>query len=255
MNGYAAATVPTVLFFKYFDFWKTQPAPVWNALTFWHWVSQFIQGHQNEIIFWLLITQSAARLILWAMQSVRPFDRTLIEKALNDIVSVYMEVPDGGDAIYRATLFKKRSCPGIGQWLGAAARSGNTNRCRSIWSIDTSEVHKNTGMAGKCWHSGGFIKLTSIPTPTDAGTHKNQVHITQYCSATHMTFDEYKNLKIESSFFVAVCVKIGGKPWGVLVLDSTESQASKIDEASLKASINHTTRMLTLILEAREKSS
>ena len=222
-----------------------------------------IGSKTNPIISWIYDNRYATILVLLALQSacqlgflvlnyIRRFDRARIEKALNAIVDRHLGGSDDEECDYRATLFKQRRCWGVGSWLGIVARSGEKyRRMRTIFSVHHSDHKQNTGIAGECWWREKTIFLVVDPTDDDGDTGIAIERIRKYKKNTFLADEEYESMTVKGCIFLATCIKIDGKKWGVLLLDSTDPKLAPDAESkkSRIADLEHTADMLSMLLK------
>lgn len=225
--------------------------------------SEYIRPEDNPIfewvfkrrvsaIFYLLLIQSASQLMIFFLGFARRFDRPKVEKALNAIVGRHLGGSDDEECDYRATLFKERRFPVIGSWLGMVARSGEKyRRLRTIFSVHHSDHKQNTGIAGECWWREKTILLVTHAIDEDGESDAAEERIRKYKKSTFLADQEYECMTVKGCIFLATCIKINGKKWGVLLLDSTDPKIAP-DEVSRKARIEdleHTADMLSMLLQ------
>jgi len=205
----------------------------------------WIAARKAGVFFALVLTQSVCQILGWLLGRFERHDLNQIHKALDRIAAKHFPGADLGRHPVRVTLFKRRSLWPLGCWLGAVERSGeNYRRLRSIFSVSDSIESENTGVAGRCYWTGRTLCLGV--DPVDEGGDA-----TDYKNKTYLTGEEYDRLSLKSCFFLATCIKVDGKKWGVLVLDTTDPHAapkSKTMENRRRQELEHATELLATLL-------
>lgn len=182
-----------------------------------------IHEYQFAILLALLFAQYLVQLIgTFASHWPRP-DSAKLERILNTLVAEVFPNQDRGTHQYRATLFKARSFPMLGSWLGMVARSGHMYpKKRTIFSICHDRKRYNTGICGECWKRDDKI---TIKLPDCRLGPKNKQAIEAYKLAGYLDDREYATMQVPSCVVIAIGIRIAGKVHGVLVLDSTDEAA------------------------------
>lgn len=110
-------------------------------------------------------------------------------------------------------------------WLVPVERSGHVNR----WSCACFSAPDNhvlaEGVAGNQWYLSNTMHVHSLPKLSgQSGEH----NINNYAKRTYTTADrvraQIKNSKKIAQSLYSVRIEINGRPWGVVVLDSTHAQ-------------------------------
>lgn len=174
----------------------------------------------------------------------------LIKKALGDAVEEHFDARRNGET-YRATLFRAFHCPGLGSWLGIVQRSPDIFvNWRAIFCIDPQHNKHCTGIAGECWwnaHAGLDSQFyVKMPTLEQDGALN-----LEYLDQGFLDEREFRRIAKASIFFHATDIRVDGKVWGVLVLDSsdpevfadTKPKRRKHDEVIFQA-VSDITRLL-----------
>jgi len=122
----------------------------------------------------------------------------------------------------------------------------------SIFSIDSNDEERCTGFAGKCWwnanNNAGEHLLYVLP---DHAT--GQTATLEYMSQGRVTEQEFKTLKRKSRVFRLTAIRKHGEVWGVLVLDSTDTDivpedgSPELDEQI--RSLREAAERITLLIE------
>ncbi len=234
----AALALVAVPYFKFADSLDTKAYPYLGWLA----------ARKTGAILAILLTQAICQLLAWILSWFERHDLGRIHEALDQIAARHFPNADLSQYRVRATLFKKRRAWLLGCWLGAVDRSGeNYRRLRSIFSVNDNIESENTGVAGLCYWTEMTVCLEvkpvdDEPTPAQTGDYK---------SKTHLTDEEYDCLLLKSCFFLATCIKVNGKKWGVLVLDTNDPNAapsSKTMEKRRRGELEHATGLLATLL-------
>ncbi len=187
----------------------------WTALLGWI--------HQRRFAFAviLLLAQAVLQVLIWTANWLKSYDVKKLENILDNLVASHFTNQDKSDHIYRATLFKVRSWPCCGKWLGIVARSGTRySRKRTVFSINPNTKRYNTGIAGECWRRDGQTVILEIPVPK--GNSLAQGESDDYKKSGYLDGIELGLMNVKATVFMATGIRVGGKVWGILVLDSTD---------------------------------
>ena len=187
------------------------------------WTEVVIWLHSHRFIIALLVMALAGplQLCVWIMARLRLVDVAKLEQVLDHVAAKHFTAQDRSKYVYRATLFKVRPCWFCGSWLGIVARSGILYPQRTtVFSIDAKSRKHNTGIAGECWRREGQTLILELPEPSDKSTSQNTVG--EYKTAGYLDDREYEMMSVYARVFLATGIRVRGKIWGVLVLDSTD---------------------------------
>lgn len=91
-----------------------------------------------------------------------------------------------------------------------------------MFSIDSECVARNTGYAGECWRRGGSTIITNQPLPDTRGVSVTPQQEQGYIQQGWLADEEYATMSVKSRVFYATGIRVNGRLWGVLVLDSTD---------------------------------
>lgn len=128
----------------------------------------------------------------------------------------------------RATLFKHRrfrcvfcKWPWSG-WLVPMERSGHATRRSSVAFRAPDDADQAEGIAGQTWAHDRVLFLNNLPKiePTS-----NDKQLSRYAEKTWVTVNWMKKEQCKARSFCGIPVKVRGKPWGVIILDSREPAA------------------------------
>jgi hypothetical protein len=215
-------------------------------------IMKYIYERRISFVFVLLTVQSVGQLVLWVLSFFRRTDKAKIEQALNSLVNLHFGKTGNEDCEYRATLFKHRHLPMIGSWLGMVARSGEKyRRMGTIFSVHHSDQNQNTGVAGECfWRGKTIIHAAELIGDNDGGDEWED-RCREYKKRTFLADEEYDCLTVKSCVFFVTCIKIDGKKWGVLVVDSTDPKVAPAtnQRKQLTANLEHTADLISVLLK------
>lgn len=221
------------------------------------WVSS-VYEYRFAVVAVMLGLQLSASAAKWFVtsQEKRRLPVKKVSGVLDDYVVSHFAEKKAGDHQYRATLFQVRHCRPFGGWLGVVCRSGYLyTSWRTIFSIDPNNKANNTGYAGECWRrsshrEGSTIKSEAVlpDVRTDAMEAANDI---DYKKLGYLADSEYNVMAVKSRVFWATAIRVNGRVWGVLVLDSTDPSAlTSTKQAHNKSmeSLAQTAKILTLLI-------
>ena len=185
---------------------------------------------------------AGCRASLWLVLRLQPRNFQRIKLLLDALVPEVFPRRDIEKHHYRASLFKARRFWPFGSWLGIVARSGHKfTRKTTIFSIDENVVDHNIGFAGECWWQGHtFINPRALPDlDVPNVSERDQL---EYKAMGFLADVEFSQISMKSRVFLATCIRVDGKLdsaiWGVLVLDSTDSNALPNQKEKIEAILN-----------------
>lgn len=160
-----------------------------------------------------------------------PWAWEAIQKILDEFSGEVFGDSSDPDDYHRVTLFKHRQwCwnwnpSKIKGWLIAVARSGHLTKekIRRFRAPDDGEACE--GVAGYAWRVRTWVRVPENETLLPVLSAKSmETDIEAYAKMCHVKSESVKQLigdgKPMAQSFAALRVQLGGKPWGVLVLDS-----------------------------------
>lgn len=169
------------------------------------------------IFFGLIAIQGTASLAFILLRWMHPINLSIAQRFLDHIAEHHFSESDKLNHVYRATLFKIRGWRLVsGEWLGIVSRSGETHdRSGTIFSIHRCKAEFNTGIAGKCFIAEGTTLIHPVVLdPSDEAAYK------QSCG---LDDQEYKAMNVKATVLMATGIRRNGKMWGILVLDTNDS--------------------------------
>jgi hypothetical protein len=215
---------------------------------------QWLHEHRFAIVCSLLGIQVASGVLAslfdwWSEKSA--IEAHKIKQTLDRLVARHFP-KRGSDFVYRATLFRERSCWFFGRWLGVVQRSGEVYRkWGTIFSVDPDSRKYNTGFAGQCWflansgQAGVFHHL--VPDVREDDSRKDE-----YMAQGFIDEREFKGLSVPSCFFHVSEIRRRGKIWGVLVIDSTDPSVApktKPETSRQRSVLEDAVHTISLLIE------
>lgn len=169
----------------------------------------------------IVLVQLGCRIIGWVISRRERFSDEGLHSILDYVVRRHFKKQDTENHVYRATVFSVRSCWPFGSWLGIAGRSGNRYPKRTtVFSIDPNSKEHNTGIAGECcWRNGQTI-IRQLPDASE--TNCPPEVIDDYLTLGFSDRQEFKTMNVRSRVFLATGIRVKGKVWGILILDTTD---------------------------------
>jgi len=118
---------------------------------------------------------------------------------------------------WRFTLRSHGGRPRGSGWLVPVERSGHTARKTKVafWAPDEADLAE--GVAGHTWAVRKAVQVSSLP---DLGTDSSEQAYSSYSKASWVSVEWLRREPPLARSFYGIPVEIGGKPWGVVVLDS-----------------------------------
>jgi len=160
--------------------------------------------------------------LTWFFARWRAFDVNKLENVLNTLNTRIFTDQNRNEYQYRTTLFKVRSFPCCGLWLGIVARSGRLYRkWRTVFSIDPNNEAHNTGFVGECWRQDGSTIIAALPAVDD--NLGSAEEIDRYVKKGYLDQREYQTVQVRSRVLLATGIRVRGRLWGILILDSTDA--------------------------------
>ncbi len=153
-----------------------------------------------------------------------------IDKSLEGFSNeVFADHADDPESAHRVTLFRlQNGCirmlrPPWNKYLVPIARSGTTTkRTRSIFQVH-DEKGKIVGIAPKAWQArnGTWVWAEDIPALSEDMTEEEK---REYYDKTGTTVAVGLKMSYDARSYAAIRMVVGGKHWGVLVLDSASTR-------------------------------
>jgi hypothetical protein len=214
-------------------------------------VGDLLYEHRADGAFLLLLILTILNFLIWLLGRYKQIDRPKIERTLNELADRHFAKTDDENHHYRVTLFKARKLPLVGSWLGMVARSGDKfRRLRTIFSIDAEDRSRNTSLAGECFWQGATIIRRVDPLDESKDGEELAKAIQTYIKASFISQEEFDTMAAKSCVFLITCIKLNGKKWGVLVLDSSDPEAYPSDKArkAAQADLEYSAALLSELL-------
>lgn len=120
----------------------------------------------------------------------------------------------------RVTLFESVETDGQKPLLAIFSRAGVHSSSDRTWQMDADHPDNcRGGIAGKVWYHGDTLTgFSTCPWPAD----ENIVECKKYADSLGLSLDEAKSLKVKSVAFLASQVRVNGRRWGIVVVDSSD---------------------------------
>ena len=153
----------------------------------------------------------------------------------------------------RVTLFKARwfcwrACLSFRQpfgiWLVPFSRSGPNERSAAHFKV-SADVDKAEGIAGCAFARDMTMVVENLPNVTKSNIGEKA--LLQYARLAFVDVEWVRKKRPKSRSLIGLPVRVGGKVWGVLVLDSRDTQFAEYE--SIIKSVQLGARLLTTILE------
>lgn len=206
----------------------------------WEQRSQFIGEilrRNQDNAWWFLPTLMA--LVGTAQLGKRFVGPPIVWSTLKAVLDLFREhtfgtIEDDPVHFHRVTLFKHRrfaftfSENPFGGRLVPFERSGHTTRvCRSKFRAP-DDADKCEGIAGRTWATGKPVRVAGLPDTLSGA----DVELQAYADATYMTVEDVRRLRPKARSYLGLPVEVGGRVWGVIVLDSRG--VDTIDDGAIK---------------------
>ncbi len=181
----------------------------------------FIHHRRFVIVVGLIAVQAACQGLLWIGKRLRRPDSMKIGSVLDMLVSQVFPEQDRRNHVYRATLFKVRSCWFCGSWLGIVSRSGKMYPQKTTVFCVSGKTRANcTGIAGECWRQDGLTYIGSLPECRSDPVPDELLN--EYKLAGCLDDRELAIMNVKSTVFLATGIRVAGRLWGIVVADSTD---------------------------------
>jgi len=232
MDAVAFVLLGIVLSALKYNLSSVRPPTVLGALVLW------CQNNGLVLITTLFAVSYGCRFI---RQFLRP---PLIQKQLKALMDalqqeVFRAEMSGGASLYdhRVTLFRHgwlwrlHRWPWSG-WLYPIERSGHMTRRRGTFFRAGGERGEQEGVAGQAWTKSATVVVENLPDLEDVSSLEGGLQrglVEEYAKRTWVSRDwlvrRLAAKKPMACSFCGIPVEVGGKMWGVLVLDSRNSKA------------------------------
>lgn len=194
--------------------------------------AKFMYTHRFLIVCVLLSVQLVFQVLTFVSRWLQGFDAEKVKTVLDNLVEAYFPERDLARHYYRATLFRVKKFKPFGKWLGIVARSGLLyTRFGTVFSIDHDKKENNTGFAGECWRREGQTIEGGIVLPDQREQPPTAEQLEEYKMRGWLADVEYDVMSVKAVVLSATGIRVKGKIWGILVLDSTDTSAYLPDES------------------------
>jgi hypothetical protein len=220
-------------------------------------VRDFVLGQLIDLTPYTALTVAMGAFLIGAQRKIRePWVRPSIKKTL-DIMREDAFAGQGQQLEHyqRVTLFKARSfcwnaCWGLrwpfGTWLVPFARSGPSaaGKSKAHFKV-TSDPDKAEGVAGAAYARDMVMPVEGLPNV--ARSNVGEKALITYAKEAYVDLQWVREKRPKSRSIIGLPVRVGGKIWGVLVLDSRDPRFA--DYENVIKSVQLGARVLTVILE------
>ncbi len=185
-----------------------------------------------------------------------PSLRAVVDEVLNRFRDGVFGHHGGDYAHHRVTLFKHRRFRLLGfdfneggwplsGWLVPIARSGHTAQKTNVRFLAPDNTDRARGVAGRAWAArSGTASATELP---DVQRNTTPADIRQYAKQTNVSESWVRKRSPRARSLVGFTIETpNGKPWGVLVVDSTNPD---LDLVKARVQYDHHGRVLGQIVE------
>jgi hypothetical protein len=162
--------------------------------------------------------------IRWEFVEKRRLKKDAIVAILDALRDEYFTtVPENEKFNHRVTLLVARRLATrfFKKYLVVYARAGTHERSKTILRIHDEERFCE-GIAGRIWYTNGVVTKSLPNWPTDPG---DAVGRKAFADAGYMEIGKVCRLHVIAVALSGTIVRVGGKKWGVLLLDSTTQDA------------------------------
>jgi len=188
-----------------------------NLTPIWKIILEYLNANRFRLVASMVALLCFLYFSDWLYKRITPVEYNSVKEILDYAVQHHFQVEtqDHQKFNYRATLFKKRNFLFLGSWLGIVCRSGHQyEKSTTIFSVDSMNRLHNTGFCGECyWRSGN-----TISTPNAINSNEKK----PYIENGYIAEKEYCNMNVKAEIFYATGIKVNGRIWGILVLDTND---------------------------------
>ncbi len=205
------------------------PGPQWwvdivGFIVDWMWI---------PVVLWVGLNP----LLKWVNASMCPKYKELLIRKMLDGFYKKVKPDQAHDGNFRVTLFKYRKFSWrklidfenpFGEWLCPYERTGFQKRgSKQRWKVCSDRPSENEGIAGKCFSQNNAIHIEELPSGSEFSIAGARDKKKKYARITYVNKSYIdKRMISEPNYewprsFWGIRVWAGGKPWGVLLIDST----------------------------------
>ena len=167
---------------------------------------------------------------------------------LESMQRFYFKDQDGTELHkHRFTLYKEvepGTVAGLGGHLVIFARAGDHAGSTRVWPIDGGQAAQCRGIAGQVWYTRTTIFREAA---CDWPENDNPIQKQEYADSLGCTVAEVEHLNVKAHAFAGALVTVGGRRWGVLLLDSLTTEALR-DTPARKRLLDSYAAMLGVML-------
>lgn len=193
-----------------------------------------LRAQSNASITLPLLTILVGALGLGRKMLGPPWLWETVHEALN-VLRDHVFADRHGDPVHyhRATLFKHRRWGwwrrlwSFAGWLVPVERSGYTTLASSvIFRAPENDPDRAEGVAGQAWSRNEVVAVAKLPDLARGTDADYQT----YSSSTWVSVPWLRDKKPTARSLCGIPVEVGGKPWGVIVLDSRSPEPISEEE-------------------------
>lgn len=201
---------------------------------YWKWVVGVVVDYGwIPVLIWLIFKPLIACL---ERHVCPPYKEKVVTKLIANLFNG-TKPPKAHDGNFRVTLYKYRKFSFLvlfsfrwpwGEWLCPYERSGFQRlKSRSRWKVSLNKPSLNEGVAGRCFAQEDPIHLKDLPGGEQFREQGGRARKKEYARQTGMTFEAIQQrVANEPDYewprsFWGIRVICEGKPWGVVLIDST----------------------------------
>ena len=186
------------------------------------WAWKLSQSYRTEL------TLAAASLILSAQTLIefletRKSSRKSIQAIIDTLHKDYFgRVAASEKYKHRVTLFRHRRVL-LSRWreelvLEVRSKLGTHGNSRTRFRVHDFEAY-NEGVVGRAWYTNASVTEELPPWPPDSDNLEAR---RSYAQRGFLSLEKADKLHVKSEAISATCVRVKGKKWGVLVVDSMQ---------------------------------
>lgn len=197
-------------------------------------LAELIDAAQRNA-WWQLpvFTIAAGVLGLLRKQLGSPWLWDAVKFSLDEIQKIAFTMGDSdGQHHHRVTLFKYvpwawclRRWPWSG-WLVPVERSGHTTRSGVSYFKAPDAADQAEGIAGLTWARRRTVGVSDLPELT---AQSSNAELQTYATSTGLSIEQVKDKLPKARSFAGIPVEVGGRVWGVIVLDSRGAKSIRGD--------------------------
>ncbi len=179
------------------------------------WARETITWTQQNAVTLILGTSGvliAAKVILRLTRD--PAQLAAVKKVLDVFRGLVFQNVDGDPRHHhRVTLFRHN-----GRYLVQYCRSDHTTQKSKTKWFAPDDADRAEGIAGHVWSADSILTVTDLPDISCAVAPLT--HVADYARRTYVSSEWAQRHRPKARSYVGIPVRVGGRLWGVVVLDS-----------------------------------